>query len=53
MSVASKKNTTGKKIRRTRTTKPVPESKYIGLAEKNAEAERIYRSLVNPELLRK
>lgn len=53
MSVTSKKNETRKKVRRARALKPMPEVKYIGLDEKNEEADRILKSLKNPEILRK
>jgi len=53
MSVVHKKNTTAKKLRRSAEIKPRPGTKYIGLDEKNEEAERVFRSLTNPELLRK
>ncbi len=49
MSITSKK----KELRRTSKTKSLPASKNIGLAEKLADAEKILKSLTNPELLRK
>jgi len=53
MSVVSKKNATAKKLSRNPEIKSKPGTKYIGLDEKNEEAERVYKSLTNPELLRK
>jgi hypothetical protein len=53
MSITSKKNTVRKGPRRKQGDKPMSESKYIGLDEKMADAERMLRSLKNPELLRK
>ena len=52
MNIAGKKNTIKKEVRRTRKLKPMKEIRNIGLKEKNEEAERVLRSLKNPELLK-
>jgi len=52
MKIASKKNSIGKIVRRTRITKSDKEVNFIGLKEKLDEAEKVLSSLTNPELLR-
>ena len=52
MKLASKQNSTGKIVRRTRITTSDKKVNSIGLKEKLDEAEKVLRSLTNPELLR-
>jgi len=53
MSLVSKKKAMRKGLQSATKTKQVPKVKNIGLAEQIAEAERLFRLLENPELLRK
>lgn len=52
MSTVGKKKVLGNEVRKVRRAKPLSGVKNIGLDEKIEEAERVLRSLKNPELLK-
>jgi hypothetical protein len=53
MSIVSKKNASRDHRKTTADARPKPKVKNIGLDEKIEEANRLFRLLKNPELLKK